>query len=151
MAGQTGLGGGTSIDLLLQSVDKEASLYGRKIEGINPEITTKNLSKYLDKGVPIMWACMVSHSMQTKPLLERNAIRLKTTDWEAWKADLEKIRKNSFRANPSGGHLRLIIGYNADTKEIAISDSWGKEFDEYWMTYEEATEISGGLLRIIKW
>ena len=37
----------------------------------------------------------------------------------------------------SGGHLRLIIGYNAKTKEILYSDSWGaghelKRMPEDW-------------------
>jgi hypothetical protein len=38
--------------------------------------------------------------------------------------------------------LCIIIGYNSRTKEIATSDSCGKEFEERWLTLEEATAPS---------
>jgi hypothetical protein len=38
----------------------------------------------------------------------------------------------------------MIIGYNRETGEIAISDSWGPEFAERWLTLEEAEAISQG-------
>jgi hypothetical protein len=51
----------------------------------------------------------------------------------------------------SGGHACMIIGYNEETEEIATSDSWGPEFEERWMTVEEAEAISQGTMQILKW
>jgi hypothetical protein len=36
----------------------------------------------------------------------------------------------------------LIIGYNAETNEIAFSDSWGERYKERWMTLGEAESVS---------
>jgi len=49
-------------------------------------------------------------------------------------------------------HLCMIIGYNSRTKEIATSDSWGKEFAERWLTLEEAAALSQpGEFWEVKW
>ncbi len=40
-------------------------------------------------------------------------------------------------------HVCLIIGCNAATDEIAISDSGGPEFQERWITVDEAEDITG--------
>jgi hypothetical protein len=39
-------------------------------------------------------------------------------------------------------HVVLIIGYNAETNEIAFSDSWGERYKERWMTLGEAESVS---------
>jgi hypothetical protein len=38
----------------------------------------------------------------------------------------------------------MIIGYNDQTQEIAISDSWSKAFAIRWMTLPEAKAINAG-------
>ncbi len=45
----------------------------------------------------------------------------------------------------------MIIGYNATTNEIAISDSWGREFTERWMSIGTADKISQGSLGYLSW
>ncbi|HEX4140343.1 MAG TPA: hypothetical protein VHY09_08350 [Candidatus Methylacidiphilales bacterium] len=44
----------------------------------------------------------------------------------------------------------MIIGYNAKTREIAISDSWSKEFAIRWMTLAEANAINEGQTFVIE-
>lgn len=51
----------------------------------------------------------------------------------------------------SNGHMRLIIGYNAATEELAISDSWGLAFAERWMYVGTAVKISQGRLGYLSW
>ena len=47
--------------------------------------------------------------------------------------------------------MRLIIGYNATTNEIAISDSWGQIAAERWMYAGTAAKISQGDLGYLSW
>jgi hypothetical protein len=75
------------------------------------------------------------------------------TDWAAyqellkpWRSAARRIRKNE-----GGAHICMIIGYNDETKEIAISDSWGPEFSERWITEEEANMISNGQVFLVSW
>lgn len=45
----------------------------------------------------------------------------------------------------AGGHLRLIIGYNTQTREILFSDSWGRGHELKRMGIEEAFAITTAL------
>jgi hypothetical protein len=48
----------------------------------------------------------------------------------------------------AGGHMRLIIGYNAKTNEIIFSDSWGAGHEQKRMSLEDAWTITTSLVRI---
>ncbi len=50
---------------------------------------------------------------------------------------------------PSGGHMRLIIGYNEDTDELIYSDSWGAGHEEKRMKFDEAYTMTLGLRVLI--
>ena len=65
------------------------------------------------------------------------------------KTDLRK--QQHIRPDASNNHVCLIIGYNGETEELAISDSWGPEFRERWITVEEAEAISQSSLKVITW
>lgn len=152
MAGGTSLGGGSYITLMAQNVDDLCRQYGRRTEGISSAIDIRNLSKYIDEGLPIMWACFAMDPVEVS-IIKRTRERRNVTDWAQWKKSLEPIRSEarSIQTDLHSGHLRMIIGYNATTKEIAISDSWGERAAERWMTVEEAAATSQGFLTIIKW
>jgi hypothetical protein len=45
----------------------------------------------------------------------------------------------------SGGHMRIIIGYNTATNEILYSDSWGVGHEEKRMSIDDAWTITNGL------
>lgn len=47
-----------------------------------------------------------------------------------------------------GGHMRLIIGYNAKTQELLFSDSWGAGHELKRMPIDVAWTITTGLLTI---
>lgn len=48
----------------------------------------------------------------------------------------------------SGGHMRLVIGYNTKTNEIIYSDSWGAGHEQKRMGCEDAWTITTGLSTI---
>ncbi len=73
----------------------------------------ENIKKNIDAGVPVGWCVLLG------------LVTEKT-------------------ANPQlvGGHMRLIIGYNDATQEIAYSDSWGYGHEFKTMSYNNAWAMS---------
>jgi hypothetical protein len=43
----------------------------------------------------------------------------------------------------------IVIGYNEKTGELAVSDSWGPQFADRWVTEEEAVAVTEGSLMVI--
>ncbi|MDR2462672.1 MAG: hypothetical protein LBD30_02700 [Verrucomicrobiales bacterium] len=153
MAGNTGAGGGTYIDELTANIDLYVRRYGCKIQAVDSGLDTRNIARYVDKGLPLMWACYVNDSME-KNISKRAEERLKVTDWDAYGAELKPVKKEYKGASlrdRNRGHVRMIVGYNAKTGELAISDSWGNWAAERWLTVEEAAATSQNYLCIIKW
>ena len=71
----------------------------------------------IDKGVPVMWALQ-----------------------------LGLFPENGEEAEQSGGgHMRLIIGYNAKKNEIIFSDSWGAGHEKKRMAAPDASAATMGL------
>ena len=142
LAAQTDIGGGTSPSLMIEATGNILHSYGRKMGdcGTKPEIDT--LSKYIDQGIPVMWTLISTPYFQKRAnynTAKRNGI------------DSEPPKSGQAEDTEQGGHICLIIGYNAQTKEIAISDSWGPRFAERWISEKEALEVSNGEMHIIKW
>lgn len=115
------LGGGGVIDL----GDVYSAMDG---ECLKEAKTTKDKSGYgrfqravadgIDKGVPLMWSVQLG------------------------------LFKEGDLPQNSGGHMRLIIGYNAKTGEVLYSDSWGAEHALKRMPGDQACTITTGLYYI---
>lgn len=152
MAGGTQAGGGTSIRAMCEGAERLVRKNGRAIDTVRAELSPKNIARYIDDGLPVMWTMCVNEPLNVE-ISARSALRAQTSDWEQWKASLKAIRKNAaaIEKPEDSAHLCLIIGYNEETGELATTDSWGVEFAERWMTVEEAERISLGDLRVIKW
>lgn len=88
------------------------------------EVRTKNKSdltrfqravqSHIDEGTPLLWTVMLGKVPE--PHIPQNA----------------------------GGHMRLIIGYNAKTAEILFSDSWGAGHELKRMSAADAWTITTG-------
>lgn len=101
-------------------------------EQMNPDILretrTKNRSETerffrfarsrVDQGIPLLWSVMIGILPQPK------------------------------EPKGSGGHMRLIIGYNAKTNEILYSDSWGFGHEMKRMPLADAWTMTTGLYTI---
>ena len=61
-----------------------------------------------------------------------------------WSMRLGMVRESGI-PQTGGGHMRLIVGYNAETNEILYSDSWGMGHEKKRMTMEDAWTITTGL------
>jgi hypothetical protein len=144
---------GTNLDAMVENVDSLVTLYHRRIDNFPGDLDMKMISKNIDIGLPIMWTCSI-HIPLERAISYRMKDRSKVTDWNAWGAQLAaqdnlEIAKEITGTPSAGDHQRMIIGYNANTNEIAISDSWSKAFAIRWMTLPEANAINNGQSYVI--
>lgn len=141
-AGQTGYGGGTSVSMLLEGMAGQIRSKRRSFDSWNGEMKLRELTKYIDKGVPVMW-CLFSTEEFNKTANKRTEARKGVSDWTAWKEKVAaESAANRLPPDQETGHVVLIIGYNKDTGEIAFSDSWGERYQERWITLSEAEQVS---------
>lgn len=143
MAGGTQAGGGTSTADIAWAVKSAVTAAGRRMESPPVKLTPQGVARYIDEGLPVMWAMFSTDEFNT--LADGHTQeRKKMTDPESWSASLAGARKaaKKIRPDPEAGHVCMIIGYNEKTGELAVSDSWGPQFAERWVTPEEAQAVS---------
>jgi hypothetical protein len=152
MAANTGQGGGTSVAQMTVAAQPLLARQGRRLEAAGSRPELRSLAECLDKGKPVMWCLAVSPELE-KEMLARTAERKAMTDPAAWKKQLAAAAKGRppLRRDPENAHMRLIIGYNPVSGEVAVSDSWGPAFAERWMTLEEAQALTLGPLQAVSW
>lgn len=139
LAANTGIGGTYHRDMV-DATENIISSNGRKLTIIGTEISMKNVAKQIDKGLPIMWRLITTPGF--RKAVEENTAR----------RNGEELSSKDTNGNTGiGGHICLIIGYNEQTDEIAISDSYGPLFAERWVSVQQAAKVSNGDLSIIKW
>jgi len=156
MFGNTEIGAGTNVAVLREGVSDYVESYGRRVESTDVSLDVVHVSKFIDQGLPLMWGCFVLDDVEKK--IDLHTTQRKTvTDWDGYKASLKEADKALVPLNRGDpdligrGHMRMIIGYNAQTDELAISDSWGERFAERWITVKEAQTISQNDLDYIQW
>lgn len=75
------------------------------------------IQKSIDQGIPVLWALELGQFPEEPPLTEQL----------------------------SGGHMRMMIGYNLKKKQILFSDSWGAGHECKRMDVEDALQATLGL------
>ncbi len=150
MAGDTSAGGGTNIAAIVSGAREAVMRGGRRLDPENGKLSVRTVAKYINRGLPLMWA-MYSMDSVNDDLNSRMDQRRAMTDPLEWKKSIEPARKAAKKipTDVKQGHMCMIIGYNEKTGEIAVSDSWGPRFAERWMTEEEASAVSQGQLMAI--
>ena len=153
MAGDTGVGGGTSIRTMVNNVNRLVEKHNRRMKYDKRRALIKYIDEYIDRGVPIMWPVYVDKEFYVDRINERTEERKKIKDFDKWKEKLIPYNREAKNLGTShnGGHICMIIGYNKKTREIATSDSWGEKFNERWLTEKEIDAISMGGMYVIKW
>lgn len=143
MAGATTEGGGTSVEKLRSGASSAITAAGRRSSAATMKLKVADVARYIDRGLPIMWT-MFSTDDYNKAAASRMAERKGMSDAKAWAEGLQQARKDArkFQPDKNSGHVCLIIGYNKDTRELCVSDSWGPGFKERWVTEEEAQAVS---------
>ena len=75
----------------------------------------RDIERSIDEGTPLLWSVRLG------------------------------IVNESNSPQRTGGHMRIIIGYNRTTGEILYSDSWGPDHGEKRMAIDDAWVITNGL------
>lgn len=150
MVGQSGAGGGTSLTALAAGARDTITAAGRKLETASFKPEPGQVAKYIDRGLPIIWS-MYSTDEYNQLADARTRARGAAPDAATWKKTLAESRKGQKPLKPDReqGHVCMIIGYNKETGEIAVSDSWGPQFEERWVLGSEAALMSQGEMMII--
>lgn len=150
MAGQTDLGGGTNVSAIIAGTQSFIKQTGRDLNKIKNDLSLKTVAKYIDDGQPILWRMSSSSEYNlfanTSTRQRKNAANIET-----WKDTLKANYKTHgpIYRDPNKSHICLIIGYNADTKELAVSDSWGPKYELRWVSIEAALDVSNHSLHYI--
>ena len=77
----------------------------------------KAVRKYIDDGLPLLWSLQLGKYPE----------------------------KPNLNPQTSGGHMRMIVGYNNKTEELLFSDSWGAGHELKRMRMDHAYKASHGL------
>ncbi|GEP43965.1 C39 family peptidase [Brevifollis gellanilyticus] len=80
---------------------------------------TSIIKEHADKGVPLLWALGLGQFPEDPPLPNGGQV--------------------------SGGHMRMIIGYNATKNQVIFTDSWGAGHEKKRMKAMDAYEATLGL------
>ncbi len=152
MAANTQPGGGTSVRDVTFAVGDTVRRHGRRIETINGRPNPWTVAKWIDAGIPVLWALFTSRAVDDR-INEHTRLRGGVTDWKTWTESLKPARRDARKLSRQAeeGHVCLIIGYNRATGEIALSDSWGPNYAERWITTDEAEAISQTAMAAIIW
>ena len=150
MAGRSSASGGTSFDNILPTINELSRNAGGLLNQRQFTGRISDIKQVIDEGKPIIWGLYSSVQFNNR-MAERNAKRKTVTDWDKWTKDLITARATAPTLPQDGGHCCMIIGYHEKTREIALSDSWGPEYKERWMTEEEASAIKQGSMASIGW
>lgn len=152
MAANTQPGGGTTVRDVLWAVADPVRRAGRKIVPLSGSPDIARIAKLLESGLPVLWAITTSDAIDAR-INEHTAARVGVEDWKTWADGLKPARQNARKLARQGetGHVCLIIGFNRETGELALSDSWGPGSAERWITVEEAAAISQGSMAVVSW
>jgi hypothetical protein len=77
------------------------------------------IKEYADKGVPLLWGLSLGQKPEDPPLPGGGQV--------------------------SGGHMRMIIGYNLAKNQVLFTDSWGAGHELKRMTMLDAYDVTMGL------
>ena len=133
MAGTQAQGGTNSAEMAraLQSLDTNFHMQFKGLVGVSydrglhqniqkandPREFQKQIQDHVNKGIPLLWGLEIGKYPEEPPL------KMQTT----------------------GGHMRLIIGYNPQTQEVIFTDSWGAGHEMKRMKIADAYRATHGL------
>ncbi|MDF7826269.1 C39 family peptidase [Pontiellaceae bacterium B12227] len=144
LAANTGAGGGTYSQDIIDATRNIISSNGRKLGKVGETPSVNKISTYIDKGLPVMW------TFRSTPTFQLEA-SINTAERNGKETKLKRNQSGQDEDTNAGGHICLIIGYNEKTGEIAISDSWGPKYAERWVPAKAMEGLSYGTMNVIKW
>lgn len=151
MVGESTMGGGTSVEKLLENVRSAIHRKGRRTRDDQvKDLRIREVKRHLDDGIPVMWT-MMSVPDYNKAANENTAKRKSVTDWSAYAKEIAAAAAIKAKQDKpeDAHHICMIVGYNETTNELAVSDSWGANFERRWVPVPVANWASQGRLFMI--
>lgn len=163
---------GTSPDAMLDSMKKLTSRFGiksREVIDWNVADFLKMISDYnratkrgkLAPEIGTNYTSLDDYYVKMKPEILKEVRLKKTADFGKFQREVQRsidegipllwsvrvglVTEKGISPQASGGHMRLIIGYNTNSKEIVYSDSWGMGHEQKRMSAEDAWTITNAL------
>ncbi|MDF3057709.1 MAG: hypothetical protein K0R17_1924 [Rariglobus sp.] len=140
-SGGTDFGGGSTLDAMTRSLDRYVRRQGRRLEQVSVKLTVAGIARYIDEGRPLIWGLYSTDGF--------NALASRNTETRQTSTALFDLKRAptpaelaALQPDPASSHACLIIGYNRATNEIAVSDSWGPQFQERWVPVAVAQKAS---------
>lgn len=121
--------GGTDIEKATTIGMEVARSGGRRVSLPNLKPTIREVSLYVDKGIPLLWGMLYSDEF------------FNTGSVSSGQAGRPERGLRRARGQP---HVCVIVGYNQKTGEVAVSDSWGMAFRERWYSIANVQNVSLG-------
>ena len=100
---------------------------------------------YASMKVPILRKIRLKNSSKVDSFFKDTSETVDLGRPVAWSVQLGWVDETPALPQASGGHMRLIIGYNPQKKEILYTDSWGYGHELKRMSAEDAYLITTGL------
>ncbi len=101
----------------------------------------RDFSKLIDRGIPLL--CVHKSSPQLMTMLDEGSESRAslTPPTSRRQRELAARVSEALGQNP-GAHSCLIVGYNKESEEIAVSNSWQDKSGNIWMPFEVFNAIS---------
>ena len=132
-------GGGTSVSSLLSSLSPVCRAVNLRTVSCG-DLRLSMIKKYIDQGIPIFWVMRVNPEYE-KIRMESRRVRTMVRSKKEWVKRLRRLKVPS----KGGDHICLVIGYNLETEEIAVSNSWGEhEIQPSWVPLRIGKKVSHG-------
>ena len=136
---KTSAGGGTYLSDAIKPLEKLGRSKGFNLETMG--IDFSKIAKNIDDGIPMAWLMFSTseyNSHKTTRTAQRNEKNIKD-----WKKHCAKEKKLKTKIDRNKAHICIILGYNKETKEVAVSDSWGGSEDTiFWIPFNSAKMVS---------
>jgi hypothetical protein len=124
---------GTAREKFTAALKKVGRSYQMELEVLGRKESLKKIRRSIDAGVPVIWHMLTSYEVE-------NFINSYTAERVAATNSPEKtVNKGAglrLSSMASQGHTRLIVGYNVENGELAVSDSWGRGAECRWIPEE---------------
>lgn len=138
--------GGTNTSKLSEDCKRIVRSKARRIKELElqDDFEIKNLKKFIDKGVPVLWQ-MCSLKQYNDIANERSKAREEVEDFSTWATEIseEAVKYVPALENVKDNfHICMVIGYNEATREVAVSDSWGPRYEIRWVHVDIAKAVT---------
>lgn len=150
MAGETSAGGGSYIDPFIDGVKSDVTRNGRSMRELNIDMEVRDVARFINDGLPLLWVLYSTDNFNTLANAQTTA-RKQVDNWETWENETIKQFEglaDKIGPDPTRGHVAMVIGYNKKTNEVAVSDSWGPQYEVRWVIAEAAERVSRGFYLI---